>query len=260
MFLAANLSFIALKLCNYYSSTPNDLPRDPRVHTYDVYDNELSEVLQPPEKTRATFEHLGDGLLEQSLVQTAEQAFQRLELDAENILVELLERTYSSGNPTKMNSFSFDWKRFATLRKYLIFLRFRNSAKYRDIILHSLQEQIEEHAQESIFPAFLPAIIEHRRRIILRAIIAFLQHPVSSPPTRLRDPEPRHTAGEPPDPFQTAIDTYCWRLWNAELCIGIASEEQEFMLSDACFGTLDEGFDEDPYVLYKWFSYYPFTC
>lgn len=227
-------------------SGPNELPRDPRVHIYDVYDNELSETLQPPVETRTVFHDFKLGLLAHSLIQSAEQAFYDLESDAEQILADLVERTYSNGNPTRMNSFFFDRQRLATLRKYLVFLRFRNSVKYHDI-LHSLEGPIKEGPTGAIFPAYQPEIAEHHRRIILRAIIIYLQHsPGDSLPSRSRDPDWKPMEGGLFDALQTAMYTYCWRLCDAELCIGIASEEQEFILPNACFGTLDEGFSEDP--------------
>jgi hypothetical protein len=42
------------------------------------------------------------------------------------------------------------------------------------------------------------------------------------------------------------MDLYCWRMCDAELCIRVATDDQEAILSDRCFGSLDEGFDEQP--------------
>lgn len=180
------------------------------------------------------------------LVQAAEQAFYHLESEAETTLTQLIERTYTSGTPTKTNSFCFDRKSVESLCRYLTFLRFRNSSKYREI-LQSLEEPREDHG--IIFPAYGPIITELHRRVILREFIRFLQHSSDDGRAyRPRDPLPEHhpTSGASLDAFRKVMDMYCWRLSGAEVCIGIASEDQEFIFPDSCFGTLDEGFDEDP--------------
>ena len=167
---------------------------------------------------------------------TVEQAFYRLEAEAEGVLGELMERTFAAGTPSKRTSFCFDKKRLGTLRRFLAFLRFRNSARYGEL-LFSLNTPIGEKTQGRIFSACLPAINEHRRRYALRAMLAFLEHPG---PARISP------AGHSSDAFLTAMESYCWRLSDAEMCIGIASEGPEFIISDTCFGTLSEGLSEDP--------------
>lgn len=132
-----------------------------------------------------------------------------------------------------------------SLCRYLTFLRFRNSAKYREI-LQWLREPAEDHHHEGIiYPAYGPIITDLRRRIVLREFIRFLQRPESYRP---RDPRPEHytSTGTSLGVFRDAMDMYCWRLCGAEVCIGIASEDQEFIFPDSCFGTLGEGFDENP--------------
>jgi hypothetical protein len=229
-------------------SGPNDLPRDPRVHIYNVYDNELSETRQLPVQSGSVFKDLTGDPTSVALVQTAEQAFYHLESESESTLTQLIERTYTSGTPTKTNSFCFDRKSVESLSRYLTFLRFRNSAKYREI-LQSLEEPTEESHKGIIYPAYGPIMIELRRRVILREFIKFLQYSSDVGGACLpRDPRlERHTSsGAPFDTFRDAMDSYCWRLCGAEVFIGIASEDQEFIFPDSCFGTLDEGFDEDP--------------
>ncbi|KAF5375946.1 hypothetical protein D9615_008211 [Tricholomella constricta] len=236
---------------------PNEFPRDPRVNIYDVYDNELTETHDPPSTTRAVFEDLKASPSTQPLLQTAEQAFRTLESDAEHALSSMVERTYSSGKPTKTTSFAFNKKRLANLCRYLVFLRFRNSAKYREI-LQSLEEPMGEQVQGQILPIYQSALVEHHRRFILRGIIAFLLN-ISQDSVALHpwdQPLPRMAAALLVD-FRSAMDTYCWRLCDADICIGVAADEQEFILTESCFGTLDEGFEEDPECSHLFFPILP---
>jgi len=214
---------------------------------YDVYDNELSEFLQPPIQTRTAFQDFRDSSLATSLLGTAEQAFSLLEWEAETILTQLMESTYSSGIPTRSTSFCFSKERLANLRKYFAFLRFRNSRKYQTTFC-SLNEPSPSAPHDRIFSAYLPAIMEHRARTMLRTMMAFLQHsPLESPsPPRSVHDDTHCTRGVYFDDFRAAMESYCWQLFDAEVCVGVASQDQEFIPSDACFGALSEGFAEDP--------------
>ena len=227
---------------------PNDLPRDPRVHIYDVYDNELWETRQIPCQAGPVFGHFVGDATSNVLVQEAETAFYRLESEVEAVLTQFMERAYASGTPRRTSSFSFDSKPVDSLSRYFAFLRFRNSAKYRGI-LESLEEPIEQDHSGSIYPAYRPLIAAVCRRVMLREFIRFLDDPSEdgSPHWR-RDPRTEHHTPSTPslDAFRDAMEMYCWRLRGAEVCIGIPVEEQEFILPDSCFGTLDEGFDDHP--------------
>jgi hypothetical protein len=84
---------------------------------------------------------------------------------------------------------------------------------------------------------------------MLQMMVAFLQHsPLESPSS------PRSVHGDAHCnrgiylvDFRTAAETYhcCWQLCDAEVCVGIASQDQKFIMSDACF------FAEDPWVRYS---------
>jgi len=178
----------------------------------------------------------------------AESAFTRLECEAQMVLKGLLDRTVWSGeNYMGKKSLPFARNDVETLRKYFVFLRFRNSAGYRATVESlDLEESYQGHPSEGVlYFAYRPFIAQLRLRYILRAFVKFLDHSSA-------DGDPERRRQEPPTPgasvnaFHDAMDLYCWRLCAAELCIGVATEDQEFMLSDSCFGTLDEGFDEDP--------------
>lgn len=216
------------------------------MHVYDVYDNELSEICKPPTPARSVFENFNyGGSATRALVQEAEEMFYRLENEAGLTLTGLIAHTYSHGNPTSTNTFPFDREAVENLCKYMVFLRFRNSAKYREIV-QSLEEPTEQRSREGVYPAYLPIMIELRRRHIVRAFITFMQHSSSDNPLRRPRPERHLRLGASVDALQDAMDMYCWRLCGADVCIGVASQDQEFILADSCFGTLDEGFDEDP--------------
>jgi hypothetical protein len=205
----------------------------------------LSEIRQIPPHSGSVLKELNGDAASVELVEVAEQAFYRLESEAESTLTRLIKLTYTSGTPTRTNSFCFDTKSVESLSRYLTFLRFRNSTKYREI-LQSLEEPTEEAHQGIIYPAYRPVITELRRRVIIREFIRFLLHTADdSDPCLPRDPSPEHHTASL-DAFRDAMNLYCWRLCDAEVCIGVASEDQEFIFPDSCFGTLDEGFDEDP--------------
>jgi hypothetical protein len=234
-----------------FHSGPTDLPRDPRVHIYDVYDNELSEARSSPPSTRSVFEDFNHGgSTTRALMQDTEEAFHQLEAEAEATLASFIKHTYSHGNPTSTNSFPFARQVVESLCKYMIFLRFRNSAKYREIV-RSLEEPAgdsESFGEGVLGPVYLPLIIELRRRHILRAFITFMRHSSDDASAPRPRPERHLRLGASVDALQDAMDLYCWRLCGADVCIGVASDDQEFIQTEACFGTLAEGFDEDPYV------------
>lgn len=220
------------------------------MHVYDVYDNELMEFHQSPMESKPIFQDLNIGFLESEThkaLKNAEDAFSLLESDTRAALNNLLERTvWSEESYAGKKSLSYNRQTVETLRKYFVFLRFRNSEGYRQTV-RSLEQSSQSQPQDgTIYPVFRPLIVQHRLRFILRRFVEFFQH--TSSDGIFTKPHLEQTApeGAPVNSFQDMMDLYCWRMCDAELCIGVATEEQEFMLSDRCFGSLDEGFDEDP--------------
>ncbi|KAF8882977.1 kinase-like domain-containing protein [Infundibulicybe gibba] len=213
---------------------------DSRVHVYDVYDNELSETREMPCTTRRVFEDFEDPTLHddaRKLLDAAERRFMILEEEAESTVTDLLSHAQlGEGVSTKI---PLKRRALENLRTFLVFLRFRNSEQYRQIV-QSLRAGDDDRDKK--FHAFNARLVHVHRSAVLGNILAFLQQTSADIPTRMAKQRSRHNASVPLD----AIETYCWRFCQAELCVGIASEEQEFILSDACFGTLDEGFAEDP--------------
>lgn len=224
----------------------------PRMHKYDVYDNELTELHQAPLSSRPIFQdiHSVDDDTETSrILGQATEEFSRIEKAAEAALANILHCTVWSDIgfedfPRKM---SLDQAEVEVIRKYLTFVRFRNGAGYRNTI-ESLREAAKEHPQEgSVYPAYRFFFVRIRKRFILRQFISFFTHtPASRAPTFSRSETSVHNIGAGLDTFREIMELYCWRLGNAEICLGIASEDQEYLLPDRLFGTLDEDFKEDP--------------
>jgi hypothetical protein len=153
----------------------------------------------------------------------------------------------SSAGDTGKKCISADRQTVENLRKFFVFLRFRNISQYREVVA-ALREPVPDPDDNTTLPAYRPLFLQIRRRVILRGFLSFLQYRLGDGP-----PNPRfqrfHASTAPEiDPLQDAINQYCWQFCEADVCIGIASEDQEFMLTDSCFGTLAEGFDEDPCV------------
>ncbi|EDR00010.1 uncharacterized protein LACBIDRAFT_314918 [Laccaria bicolor S238N-H82] len=114
----------------------------------------------------------------------------------------------------------------------------------------------EEPKDGQIFNAYRPLIAQLRKRFILRGFIDFLEHSWADGVIRSRSDQ-RLPIGWSVDTFQDVMNLYCWRLCEAEVCVGIACEDQEFILADCCFGSLDEGFDEDPECCDLFFPVFP---
>lgn len=100
-----------------------------------------------------------------------------------------------------------------TLRRFFVFLHYRNSAQYSLMLSNLVQAVI-------------------RRRHALANIQTFLYYSSNELPTSTTLTED--------------VARYCWSFLDAEICLGIASEGQEFILTDDCSGNLDESFRDDP--------------
>ncbi|KAF8814545.1 kinase-like protein [Phlegmacium glaucopus] len=255
-------NYIPEFLLKFWLSTGPILPsRPPRVHIYDVYDNELMEFHQPPKEPKPVFQDLNNGFLENETrraLKDAEDAFSLLELATRAALNDLLERTvWSEESYAGKKSLPYDRRTVETLRKYFVFLRFRNSEGYRQTV-HSLEQSYQNQPQDgTLYPAFRPLIVQHRLRFILRTFVEFFQHMSSDGISAKPHPEQTVPEAASVNSFKDLMDLYCWRMCDAELCIGVATDDQEFMLSDRCFGSLDEGFDEDPECCDLFFPIFP---
>lgn len=210
---------------------------------YDVYDNELKELHHGPKEQPSIFEDLDIGFLDidtRRLLNELEEAFSSLESVVQWALKDILNQIsdYTSRNDSYKSSLSLSRVSAEEVRKYFILLRFRNSEKYQDIICSLHDEFRDQGTQGNVTTLFQPLIARNRLRCILREFTRFLDH-------RSNVPSGTQLNASPMDSFLSSIESYCWSLCHAEVCFGIAQDEQEFIFSDRCFGTLD---DEESYV------------
>ncbi|KAF9221082.1 kinase-like protein [Gyrodon lividus] len=204
---------------------------DHRVHIYDVFNNMLSETRRIPEQTRTVFQDFVTDALDEgcrSAVHTAEQAFTRLENGVERILADLVLKIRSPSNSetTRRLEIPISKRNRDHLLRYFVFLRYRNSEQYQKTVGRLTRRVIVEggavvnarHAWHRV-----------RRRAVLGSYHAFLHHESLDTQT-----------------FHRFEGLDCWTFCKAEICIGIASEGQQYVLPDTCFASLDEDFGGDP--------------
>ena len=221
-----------------------------RIHVYDVYDNDLKELYQGPKDRPSVFDDLNIFSLDvdtRRLLREVEETFSRLESVVQWTLKDILDQIsgYTSPDDSYKSSLSLSRISAEELRKYFIFLRFRNSGGYQDAV-HSLQEAYQDHdKQGNVATFFRPLIARNRLRCILREFIRFLNHRSDAGPSSNFTQDQGNTASM--DSFLASMELSCWSLCNAEICFGIARDEQEFFFSERCFGTLDtdDGVDEE---------------
>ncbi|KAG5634625.1 hypothetical protein H0H81_001333 [Sphagnurus paluster] len=118
------------------------------------------------------------------------------------------------------------------------------TAKYREI-LQFLNKPVGCPEQEWSQPMYQPGFMLHHRRSFLLDMMAFLQR-VSPDGGGVYPNNQYRKTSFLSENFRNAMDAYCWRLCDAEISIGIAVDEQEFILTESCFGTLGDGFEENP--------------
>lgn len=229
----------------------------PRVHLYDVYDNTLKEIHSAPPQPASIFKDL---LITDDLEPATTKAFEEaegvysaLESTARSTLKAVLSETVlESPSPPTRKSLSIPVAGLEAVRKYALFLRFRNGSGYRHVVesLHrTYQTQLESTSASSIYPVFHTIMIQLHIRHILREIVKFLTYSPEVEVGLKRRPAPElPTVDFQSEGFQRIMERYCWRLCNAEVSLGFATEEQEFIMSDTCFGMLVEGYEDDGYV------------
>jgi len=183
------------------------------------------------------------------IYEKAHEEFVLLERRVEVVLLGLLHRTVWSGMEEPVRKVLLDHSEIDAIRKYLNFIRFRNSSGYFRTIA-SLRDDEEEKSHEgSLYSAYRPLVIRIRKRFILRQFISFFKHTSADIDTHCLRPKTDDYGVDPTsNKLEDIMELYCWRLCGAEVCLGIAAEDQEYMLPDCVFGTLNEGFKEDPSV------------
>jgi hypothetical protein len=236
-------------------SLGEDTPHSRRIHVYDVYDNELKELYQGPQARLSVFGDLNIFSLDvdtRRLLRELEDTFSRLESVVQWTLKDILDQIsdYTSPDDSYKSSLSLSRISAEELRKYFIFLRFRNSGGYQDAI-HSLQVAYQDHDnQGNVSTLFRPLIARNRLRRIIREFIRFLDHNSATGVSANNLTQDQGNIVSM-DSFLASMESCCWNLCNAEICFGIAQDEQEFIFSERYFGNLDsdDGVDEKSYVL-----------
>ena len=215
------------------------------MHAYDVYENILLEVQETPAPShRSIFHDFTRGVdpATEVALKAAEEAFVRLERKAEETLRTFLVqiRGDDSRRELQVGRCAVD-----VLRKYFAFLRFRNCGVYKELIRSIGQPANHQKSKSgSIFSAYRPLISQLHLRIVLRTILAFLTSDDTVCPRS--GAEYQHTSTTLLRNFHDAMQSYCWSLRNAEVYFGVATDEQEFLLPDTCYGTLVENYKEKP--------------
>ncbi|KZP22879.1 kinase-like protein [Athelia psychrophila] len=209
-------------------------PDDQRFHVYDVHNNTLSETRRVPQQNRSIFQDfLNQEVLDEHCkiaFEAAEMAFARLEAKAELAFEHLMHEVASSQDRTKTNLASIKRHELETLRRYFVFVRFRNSSQYAFMLSNLVQTVTWENGSgKGVLLSVWHRIRRHRA---LTSIHAFLQHDA------VRIPQPAMTCDQ--------VNNHCWAFMEADIYLGVASEGQEFILTEHCTGNLDDAFRDDP--------------
>ncbi|KAK0447350.1 uncharacterized protein EV420DRAFT_1751117 [Desarmillaria tabescens] len=218
------------------------------VHRYDVYTNELTEVnLDGFDSDVSVFQDLiREELLyseTQCALADAEACFAKLQCRAEEILTEIIRaiRLPKPEGDCSRQSIPLDPLKSCLLIKYLVFLRFRNSSQYSEIVHRILYNSRTDHKLDVAPYRYL--FTQVQCRTFFQSIASFLGS----------DSNMKFTTWEVDDTpisqdvIENAIDIYCWDVAEgSEIFVGVTADENvEFLLSDACYGTLDENFGLD---------------
>lgn len=255
-----------------------------RLHQYNVYENQLDEIHDAPMISSSLFQgfYLDNSAQEDSLAITrdaettrillqAEKAFADLETDVSAHVQQILQHLAmpSPGSPTSyyrtdLKSVPLSCHQLSQLRRFLVFIRFRNSTGYSTLVEKLDADREHSRNDESqVYQAYGQFVVQIQRRHALRAFRDFLLGRDSRRAEgRSYEDEQQRCMRDGVEWsasrsrkfmsfFRGIMDAYCWRLLDAELCLGVVAEEretgrEEFILPGASFGSLDEGFEEDP--------------
>ena len=118
-------------------TTPHS-PDGRRFHVYDVHNNDLAETRRIPRQTRNIFEDfIAQKILDehcQTALDTAKLAFSRLEAKAELAFEHLMQQIQSLQDRTKIKTVPMERHELETLRRFFVFIRYRNSTQYGSVL------------------------------------------------------------------------------------------------------------------------------
>ncbi|KAK2464978.1 hypothetical protein APHAL10511_003054 [Amanita phalloides] len=217
-----------------------DCQREPTMHVYDVSDNVLLE---------STGVHLNRSILHDFLrsadastkveLDAAEDAFANLEHQVEEALSEIIDGVRSNYNCKEI---PIERRVLDKIRRYFLFLRFRNCEAYRTLIRSVADSFQAKSASGVIYSVYYPLVNQLHLRIILRTILAFLT--CNDNPLFKFSETRRCSSTSALRHIREAMGFCCWSLLRAEVSVGVACEEQEFVLPETCYGTLTENYQE----------------
>ncbi|KAH6905014.1 TKL/TKL-ccin protein kinase [Coprinopsis sp. MPI-PUGE-AT-0042] len=226
---------------------------------YDVYDNDLAEINQAPPTSRSIFADIACNSDGEPITITEET--QRIYDDAEEAFDAPGGRhggtrfhdlpTATSWPPRNLTSDIRSVPELVTLprpsglsqlRRYLVFIRFRNSPGYSTILWRLRASEAGATAHASAFKHFL---IRMKRRYMLECFADFL-----------RGDDRRWSRGHLQELglssdskfvglVRDIMERYCWGLLESEICLGVTEEEHEFVIPGCCYGILDDGTEEE---------------
>ncbi|KAF5347225.1 hypothetical protein D9758_011080 [Tetrapyrgos nigripes] len=232
----------------------------PRIHVYDVYNGDLLELENANGPRRAVFQDLDSALDAgpRSALEHAENSFHELESRAEVALSKVIHEVHHTGCSSSTSKhppqICLDSTELSTIIQFLVFLRFRNSSKYQEIIKEvmepsdlSLAVRSRGTRAETIFSIYNPFYRQVRIVSILTLFTQFFETPLESlpsSPSSVSDDNIDYHPMSRKDPCLNIIDKYFWKYCRqVEVCLGVpAEEEQEYILSDSCYGVLDSSF------------------
>ncbi|KIK57635.1 hypothetical protein GYMLUDRAFT_262816 [Collybiopsis luxurians FD-317 M1] len=262
----------------------SDHVHSPRLHIYDVDSSDLREKTSVSEfgPVRSMFHDFSCVASSNSRAayDKAERAFLVLQSQAEEALQKLVDVIYPSSADTHVSTtrIPITPDDLSTIIKFFVFLRFRNSPHYRELLKELLEpKDFQLSAKKStshvhppgskgsmVLSVYSPLIRQVRIQTVLDTFCKFFQTPVWD--MRLYNYSqdlpvpPEHS---PPYPFKTvannhahtswsirrdsclgALNRHCWQYCReTEIYLGVAVEEdREFILPECCFGVLDESF------------------
>ncbi|KAL0064324.1 hypothetical protein AAF712_008770 [Marasmius tenuissimus] len=234
-----------------------------RVFGYDVYTTELFETL--PESSGPGNQSIFQDFdvpsslypaVRASLHET-EKAFHSLEARAEVAITHIID-SIPSPPMSRPPRLTLERETLLTIMKFFTFLRFRNGSYYRKLVETLMEPGVtfrENGRIQRIKPECSVFIQQLRYQALLRAFTVFF-----NADTRAMNSDLKSDLVAPLETFRTRILTeprrirevpwledfnfHCWDFCRkAEVYLGVVSQnEQEYILPDTCFGTLDESF------------------
>ncbi|KAK7460514.1 hypothetical protein VKT23_009234 [Stygiomarasmius scandens] len=235
----------------FWLSNNNQLQtRQPRLHVYDVYNGDLLELKTPAVDQRSVFQDLDSALDNgpRKVLRFANRVFKTLESQAETAFSKLIEQTRHEESSPLPTSVFIESREISTVIKFLVFLRFRNSPKYQEMIKELLDPSdvslsIRHHGTgDTILSVYSPLYRQVRITAVLTIFTRFFETPLEKLSLSLFDN--KNIGLSRKDPCLKIIDNYFWRYCReVEICLGIPSgTDEEYILSDSCYGILDASF------------------